>query len=197
MANLDLLNQLIEEDNGYLITSKAIECGISKPSIAAYVNKYNLEKVAHGIYITDDVWPDELFILQMRNKAIIYTGETALYAHGFKDREYNNICFSVPTGYNAGHIKVRNKEVHYENKKIYGLGVCEIISSSGNKIRLYNPERCICEMIINRKKYEVQVFQTAIKEYISSKNKNLSRLVEYAEIFDFRDEVMKYVEVLI
>lgn len=197
MASLDLLNQLIEKDNGYLITSKALEYGITKPSIAAFVKKYNLEKVAHGIYITEDVWPDELFILQMRNKAIIYTGETALYAHGFTDREYNDICFAVPTGYNATHIKVENKEVHYENKNVYGLGVCEINSSSGNKIRLYNPERCICEMIINRKKYEVQVFQTAMKEYMSMKKKDLSKLVGYAETFDARDEVMKYVEVMV
>ena len=37
-----------------------------------------MEKVAHGIYILDNVWPDELFVLQQRNKNIIYSGETAL-----------------------------------------------------------------------------------------------------------------------
>lgn len=38
-----------------------------------------MEKVSRGVYITDDVWPDELFILQQRNGVIIYSGETALY----------------------------------------------------------------------------------------------------------------------
>jgi len=37
----------------------------------------------------DDVWPDDLFILQQRNGAIIYSGETALYLHGLTDREYS------------------------------------------------------------------------------------------------------------
>ena len=62
-----------------------------------------MEKVAHGIYILDDVWPDELFVLQQRNKNIIYSGEAALYLHGLIDREYSHICFTVPTGYNATH----------------------------------------------------------------------------------------------
>lgn len=31
-----------------------------------------MEKVARGIYITDDVWPDELFILQTKNPTVIF-----------------------------------------------------------------------------------------------------------------------------
>ena len=48
-----------------------------------------MEKVSRGLYIMDDVWLDELFILQQRNGAIIYSGETALYLHGLTDREYS------------------------------------------------------------------------------------------------------------
>jgi len=48
-----------------------------------------------------------------------------------------------------------------------------------------------------RKRYEVQVFQTAIKEYMSSKDKKLSQLIVYADMMGIRDEVMKYVEVLV
>ncbi len=45
--------------------------------------------------------------------------------------------------------------------------------------RIYS-SRCICDLIKDRKKYEIQLYQTAIKEYMSSKEKNLSRLIEYA-----------------
>ena len=91
MSTSDILESLIEKDNGYLITSKAVESGVSKPSVSKYVREHDMEKVAHGIYILDDVWPDELFILQQRNKNIIYSGETALYLHGLIDREYSHI----------------------------------------------------------------------------------------------------------
>lgn len=191
------IEQLIEEDKGYLITSKAVDAGISKMSISKYVKDHNMEKVAHGIYILDDVWPDELFILQERNKNIIYSGETALYLHGLTDREYQHICFTVPTGYNAVHIKKANKEVHYAKDDTLQMGVCEVTSSSGNLVRAYDKERCICDMIRERKKYDVQVFQTAMKEYMASKDKNVSLLVEYAVKLDIRDKVMIYVEVLV
>ena len=36
-----------------------------------------------------------------------------------------------------------------------------------------------------------------MKEYMSKKDKQVSRLIEYAEILKMRDEVMKYVEVLV
>lgn len=68
-------------------------------------------------------------------------------------------------------------------------------SMSGNMVKVYDRERCICDLISDRNKIEVQNFQTAIKEYMSGKDKKLSRLVEYAEKLGMRDEVMKYVEI--
>ena len=64
-------------------------------------------------------------------------------------------------------------------------------------VKVYDKERCICDLISERDKIEVQNFQTAIKEYMASKGKKLSKLIEYAEILGIRDEVMKYVEVLV
>lgn len=196
MSSAEILEKMIDENNGYLIVAKAVAAGFTKPFLSKYIREHQMEKAAHGIYITDNVWPDELYILQVRNQQIVYSGETALYLHGLVDREYSKIYFTVPTGYNASHIKAAAKEVHYANKRVYELGICLLPSSSGNQVKAYNMERCICDLIRNRKKYEVQLFQTAVKEYISNKNKNLSRLIEYAEKLNIRDEVMKYVEML-
>lgn len=147
----------------------------------------------------DDVWLDELFILQQRNGAIIYSGETALYLHGLTDREYSSVCVTVPQGYNASHLKDNDFDVSvkYAAPDLYKIGICEIASSSGNLVKVYDKERCICDLIMNRNKYEVHVFQTAIKEYMSSKDKKLSQLIVYADMMGIRDEVMKYVEVLV
>ena len=77
--------------------------------------------------------------------------------HGLIDREYSHICFTVPTGYNATHIKKKNKEVRYANPEILDMGICEIPSSSGNLVKVYDKERCICDLIKDRKKYEISV----------------------------------------
>ena len=195
MNKNDVLQQLIEKNNGYLLSAMANENNISKTFLAKYVKEKGLERIAKGIYITEDVWPDELYIMQVRNKAVIFSGETALYLHGLIDREYSEICVSVPTGYNATHLKTGNVQVKYASKNSYGLGVCAVPSISGNMVRVYDRERCICDLISNRNKIEVQNFQTAMKEYMLGKGKKLSRLIEYAEKLGMRDEVMKYVEI--
>lgn len=41
---------------------------------------------------------------------------------------------------NASHIKNKNKEVRYVNLDILEMGTCEVMSSSGNRVRLYNKE---------------------------------------------------------
>lgn len=199
MTKKEKIEEFIEKYNGYLISSLVCNEDISKTYVAKFVKEHEMEKVSRGIYVTDDVWPDELFILQQRNSAIVYSGETALYLHGLMDREYSTICVTVPRGYNASHLKNRNFEVQvkYASPDLYEFGVCEIKSSSGNNVKVYDKERSICDLILKRKKYEVQVFQTAVKEYMTSREKNLSRLVLYAEKLGIRDEVMKYVEVLV
>lgn len=199
MTKKEKIENFIEKYNGYLITSLVCNEDISKTYVAKYIKEHGMEKVARGLYITDDVWPDALFILQQRNGAVIYSGETALYLHGLTDREYASVCVTVPQGYNASHLKENDFDVtvKYAAQKLYKMGVCEISSSSGNLVKVYDKERCICDLIMNHNKHEVQVFQTAIKEYMSSKDKQLSQLIIYADMMGIRDEVMKYVEVLV
>ncbi|MBQ7943773.1 MAG: type IV toxin-antitoxin system AbiEi family antitoxin domain-containing protein [Lachnospiraceae bacterium] len=199
MTKKEKIENFIEKYNGYLITSLVCNEDISKTYLAKYIKEHGMEKVTRGVYITDDVWPDELFILQQRNSAIIYSGETALYLHGLTDREYSSICITVPQGYNASHLKNNDVtvSVRYVRPDSYKTGICEIPSSSGNMVKVYDKERCICDLIMNRNKYEVQIFQTAVKEYMSSKDKKLSHLMVYADKMGIRDEVMKYVEVLV
>ena len=197
MNKHEILDRLLEENHGYLLTSQAVEKGVSGTVLSQYVKENGLERAARGIYMADDVWPDELFILQARSKKIIFCGETALFLHGLIDREPSEIWIAVPGGFNVSHIKHKKLRVKYPPEEIHSLGVCTTASAGGNPVRVYDKERCICDLIRDRSNTEVQNFQTAIKEYMSEKNKNLTRLIRYAQILGIRDEVMKYVEVLV
>ena len=46
--------------NGVLRTSEVISKGISKTTLAKFVEKYNYERISHGIYCSPDVWKDGL-----------------------------------------------------------------------------------------------------------------------------------------
>ena len=52
--------------NGYLFTTQVEKAGISRTYRVKFVQENHLEKVAKGIYVSQDTWADELYILQIR-----------------------------------------------------------------------------------------------------------------------------------
>lgn len=197
MNKYEQMTDLLRENNGYMFTAQVEKAGISRTYMAKFVQENNLEKVAKGIYISQDTWADELYILQVCNPKIIYSGETALYLHGMIDREYTDICITVPPRFNQTRLRSKGVIVHQEQPAIYQLGIMEVETNYGNMVRTYNKEKCICDIIKNRKNIEVQQFQTAMKTYMRDKTKNMSRLMQYGDQLKIRDEIMKYVEVML
>ena len=192
----DDLKKLSKKNNGYLFTAEVLRQGISKTYLAKFVKENEYERVAHGIYAAPDIWPDELYLLQKTNPQIIFSGETALYIHGLTDREYGKVEVTVPQGYNAVHLRKKKIKVKTLKKELYEMGKTVVESDYGNRIVVYDKERTICDTVIDRKKMDVQIFQTAMKEYMSDSDRKLQILIRYGEKLGIRDEVMKYVEVL-
>lgn len=197
MNKYEQIRNLLRENNGYVFTEQVEKAGISRTYLLKFVRENNLERVAKGIYISQDTWADELYILQVCNPRIIYSGETALYLHGMVDREYTDICITVPPRFNQTRLRNKGVIVHQQKAAIYQLGIVEVKTNYGNVVRTYNKERCICDIIKNRENIEVQQFQAAMKTFMRDKTKDMSRLVWYGEQLKIRDEIMKYVEVML
>ena len=191
-----ILIELSDENNGYLFTAEVLSHRISKTYLSKFVKENSYERVAHGIYAAPDVWPDELYLLQKTNPKVIFSGETALYIHGLTDREYGRIEVTVPQGYNAVHLRKKKIQVRAQKEDLYKLGKTVVDSGYGNQIVVYDKERSVCDAVMNRKKMDVQTFQTVMKEYMSDTDRSLQVLIRYAEKLGIRDEMMKYVEVL-
>ena len=60
---------------------------------------------------------------------------------------------------------------------------------------LYDKERCICDLIRNKDKIEMQLYSQAIKEYSKGKS-NPRKLLKYSKLFKIEDKVRSYMEVL-
>ena len=193
----DKIGDIIKDNNGYLFISDGEKAGISRTYLLQYIRENNLEHVSKGVYVTEDTWPDMLYVTQRSNPKIIFSNETALFLNGLMEREYTDINVSVTTGHNGSRLREKGIIVHQEKYGIYGLGVCDLKTNYGNTVIVYNSERCICDLIKNRAVYDMQIFQTAIKSYMKRKNKDLSLMLSYAEKIKVKEEVMKYVEVLV
>ena len=75
-------------------------------------------------------------------------------------------------------------------------GKTKIKSPQGNLIPVYDIDRTICDIIIDREKIDKQIFTESIKRNFKSPNKNLRRLIKYSRLFKIEDEIRKYIEVL-
>lgn len=197
MNKYEQISNLLRENKGYIFTAQVEKAGISRTYLSKFVRENNLERVAKGIYISQDTWADELYILQVCNPRIIYSGETALYLHGMIDREYTDICITVPPRFNQTRLRNKGVIVHQQKAAIYQLGIVEVETNYGNVVRTYNKERCICDIIKNKENIEVQQFQAAMKTFMRDKTKDMSRLMWYGEQLKIRDEIVKYVEVML
>lgn len=197
MAQFDVLDKMVADGNGYLITSQVLNNGISKPTLAEYISKHKMERVAHGIYLSDDSWPDELYQLYLSCQRIVFSHETALMLHGLMEREPKVTSVTVKAGYNATHLRKKGIRVYQVKADIAELGVTNAVTAFGNVVRVYDMERSICDIIHRKRDMDIQVFQYALKEYMASRRKNLPNLMEYAKILQIEDKVRTYTEVML
>lgn len=197
MGKSVVLDKLVDAGNGYLTTAQVLESGISKPTLATYVKEQNLRRVGHGIYLANDAWEDNLYQLQLLNKKVIFSHETALFLHGLMEREPARICVTVPAGYNATHLRKRGIQVTQEKAETYGVGVCSVRTDFGNPVCAYDMDRTLCDIIKNKASMDVQVFQYAMKQYVVSNKKNLNHLGEYAKNLGIESQIRIYTEVML
>ena len=191
------LESYLNENNGYYRISDACRLGVSKSTAIQFVRDAGLSKVAPGVYCSEEAWPDRLYLLQLRNRKIVFSHETALYLHGLTDRESKHPIVTVRRGYNASHLKKDNVEVHTVVADWFEIGATTAETSFGNTVRVYDKERCICDILREKKRMDIQVFQTAMNAYFKSRDKDIHKLMEYAAVFDIQDKMRQYTEVLL
>ena len=138
---------------------------------------------------------DDLYILSLRCPKAILSNDTALELHGLTERESDVTHVTVPLHYNA--TALRNEGITVHASVHYYLGISEEKTYYGNLVRVYDPERTICDIVKARKKTDIQVFQYALREYVKRPGKWLGKLMDYATEMKIETEMRKYMEVLI
>ena len=194
---MDTLKNYIKEN--LVITNKeAEELGYTRHNLSELTKIGQLERLRPGLYQLKGKVIDDFVLISSNSNRIIFSHQTALYLHDISDRTPNVFHISVPQGYNASHIKKRYEDlqVHYVKKDLYELGKAEIKSPQSNLIPVYDIDRTICDIIIEREKIDKQIFTDALKRYFKLPHRNLRRLIKYSRLLKIEEEIRKYMEVL-
>ena len=76
------------------------------------------------------------------------------------------------------------------------MGIVEVKTPGGNIVKAYDLERCLCDML-RGKGDDIQLVQSAIKRYVLSKERDINKLLHYAQQLRVEPKVKKYLEVLL
>ena len=191
-SNIEIIEELMKKNNGY-ITSKELDMfGIHRMYLSIMQEKGIIEKVASGIYIDFNKVIDNYYVFGLSMPNVIFSHMTALYFHGLSTKAPNGVYdITVKRSYSSVHLRKHN--VFYVDNDIYKLGLIEIETPMGNKVKAYDVERCICDIIRSKNRMDLELIKHSVREYIKRKDKDLVRLSLYAEKLGIKEVVMDYV----
>ena len=197
MADKDRVKELLEAISDGTITAEQVtNAGIHRGVLQELVKNGTLYRYGRGLYVRSDIWEDELYLLQRKYGRGIYSHDTALYLLGYSDRTPAQYTMTFPKGYNSPSLKQENIHIKRVVPENYSFGIIEIQSPCGNPIRVYDLERTLCD-ILRGSGSDIQIVNTAMKKYASSKEKDVHRLMQYASQLRVKPKVLRYLEVLL
>jgi len=194
-SNIEVIESFMKSNNGYITSKMITDLGIHRMYLNIMRERGIIERVGNGIYIESKRYEDSYYVFSLENPNVIFSHMTALYFYGLSMKapgsEYDI------TIYNKYHNpKIKKHNIFYVSKDIYGLGLTEVKTPAGNKVKAYDIERCICDIIRSKKRMDIELIKYSIKEYLKRKDKDLNKLSNYADKMGINKEVMDFVSIM-
>lgn len=192
----DKILKIMRKNNGIITPIQLEKSGISRGYLSKMEKEGTIERINRGIYVTKYFKYDEYYLFQLKYPKAIFSHNTALYFYEMTERTPMKMDVTVYREYNPHRFKDL-VNVYKVNKKLYDLGVIEKKSSQGMKVKIYNLERTVCDIIKDKDSLDIEIRNKAIKKCIKSKEFSASKMFEYAKKMDIYDMVKNYMEAII
>jgi len=181
---------------GGIITTAELSKQSDYLKIVRAKKRGDLIQVRHGVYAV----PDALFNTMIDVERVIPNGIVCLY----NAWTYHQLSTVVPPSFCIA-IEAKRKiaipptlpvELYYWKKKNLEFGIMNA-EISGYHVRITDMERSVCDAVKYRNKIGIEVCSEVIHNYLKKKNRNLSRLSEYAKRLRVANILKNYLEIAI
>lgn len=199
MIQKECLLKKMNENDGLITTKEALGFGIHKDVLKESLSKYEIVKIANGLYALPGEEIDEYVYFSHRVPKGIFSHETAAYLHGLSTRMPLIYVMSVMKGANVSRIKAERDDIvfKYVRTDYYDIGKTLIKNPYGREVAVYDKERTLLDLIKDKNRVDTFIFSEAIKLYFSSNDKDLLKLSKYAIAMKMEDHLRQYTEVLL
>ena len=188
--------KIMKNNNEIITPAQLEEKGISRVYLSNMEKEGIIERIERGIYVTKDFKYDEYYLFQLKYPKAIFSYNTALYFYEMTERTPIKMDVTVYREYNPHRFK-DFVNVYKVNKEFFNLGVVEKKSPQGMKVKTYNLERTVCDIIKDKDSIDIEIRNKAIKKCIKNKEFNASKMFEYAKKMNIYDKVKNYMEAII
>lgn len=167
-------------ENGGTIRSSELREPLAYYGIKKDIKSGNVIRIKNGVYIL----PEELATTMIDIERIIPGGVLCLYSSW----DYYRLTTQIPNGYYVAiekHRKVVAPEISdiilcYWEEKYCSMGVDEVVIANHN-VRIFCLEKSVCDAIKFRNKIGTDVAVEILKNYLSRKDRNIMRLMDFAK----------------
>lgn len=197
MSQKHVLTELLKENKGILTSGQAKEAGVAYKTIQRMYQAGEIEKIEQGLYMDREQMEDAYMLTQYKCKKGIFSHETALYFHDLADRTPLQLMLTIPSGYNTKLLKQKEKyKFFYIDEKLHTSGRTTMETPFGHQVQVYDKERTICDCLKKKNQLDLDLVTEAVKRYMKTPGADYSKLLRYADDFNIKDLVQKYLEVL-
>ena len=193
------IKEVFYVNHGYIRTKDISSKGINRKYLRDLINEDTIERIKRGLYR----WKDAKFDVEeelINVSKIVQHGViclvSALAYHELTTYTPGEYTIAVRRSYNIKLPDYPPIKLYYFSDKYYMDGV-EKIDINENIIKIYNIEKTICDCLRYEDKISKDIIIESIKEYVKRRDKNISKLMNYAAKAKVKDVVQKYIEVLI
>ena len=189
---------IVNKNNGFVTRKDINRSGIPSIYLSRFVAKHHFKQIVRGFYANEEWIVDPYVVFQYTYPQFVYSFTSAIFLHGLGDILPNYLEVTGPLNYRPMPNPRNDVITHTDTvEETYNLGIVDVVTVFGNKVRVYDKEKTICDLIKNKEKVEFEIYVKALNNYAKSKDKNINKLVEYARIMKIESKVLNQMEVIL
>ncbi len=195
----EMLSDFFQGTNGYARSNELKDQGFHQRDIKWMTKDGTLLKIKNGLfrYAQTPLVSNQGFIdisLSVPNGVICLLSALSYY----ELTTFNPSFISVALVRNTWPPQVEYPPVEffYFSKKLFESGI-DRVKIGGSYVRIYCPEKTVCDCFRLRHKLGLDIAREGLMEYLKMKNRNIEKLLKYAEICRVKSVITPWLQALV
>jgi len=192
-----MLSELLSIDGGIIKTKTLNKNGFTSRDISHLLSEGVLEKIKQGHYIEKERNVSDMEIVTKLIPMSVLCLFSAVEHYELATVNPSAICVAIPRGVTCPTLPSNLfVQIYHMTSRHFEAGITEV--EAGKAIlRMYDVEKTVCDCFKYENEVEKGIALEVLKNYISKKNCNVQKLLEYAKLLGKKKTIYPYVEALI